>query len=267
MIARVCMKAGISTACYYPMRTEQALEHIVEAQAEACEIFFNAPSELDSSYIRRLNGILAGSNTKVRSVHPFTSGMEGLFFFSDYERRFWDGIEFYKQYFHAAASLGAEIVVFHGDHRHAERPLGLYADRYGRIMEEARKMGVILAHENVVRCVGYTPSFFTALRMQLPDAKFVLDVKQSIRAQVSPADMLDAMGNAVVHLHISDHNERSDCLPVGRGELDAPALFNQLDAYGFDQVALLEVYRDSYEDYNELSQSYHYMKALTMKYG
>ena len=44
-------------------------------------------------------------------VHPYTSFAEPNFFFSDYPRRFDDGLELYKQYFHASAEFGARFFV------------------------------------------------------------------------------------------------------------------------------------------------------------
>ena len=49
------------------------------------------------------------------SLHPFTSEMEQLFFFSDYERRIEDALEYYKYYFRFMNMTGA------GDIRAARR--------------------------------------------------------------------------------------------------------------------------------------------------
>lgn len=48
------------------------------------------------------------------SVHPFTCEIEQLMFFSEYERRINDILEYYKLYFQFMNIVGAKIFVFHG---------------------------------------------------------------------------------------------------------------------------------------------------------
>ncbi|MCQ4895808.1 sugar phosphate isomerase/epimerase [Anaerotruncus sp. DFI.9.16] len=250
------MLAGISTACFYPELTERGLSYIAGLGAQAAEVFFNAASELDDCYLRELRRTADGGGTRILSVHPFTSGLEPLLFFSDYRRRFADGIAFYQRYFHAANLLGAKLFVFHGDRRNTTRSRRFYFDRFAELCEAGRRMGVTVAQENVPRCAGYCPDFFTDMRAYLPGARFVLDIKQCVRAGYSPAEMADAMGEGLVHLHVSDHGARGDCLPLGAGELDLAALLGRVRGYGFDGGVMLELYRDSYGGYGELDDSY-----------
>ncbi len=49
---------------------------------------------------------------------------------------------------------------------------------------------------------------------------FTLDVKQANRLGIAPADMLDAMGDRLVHLHLSDFTAADDCLLPGAGCFD-----------------------------------------------
>ena len=250
------MIAGVSTSCLYPEKTEQALLCLGRMQIGAAEIFLNAPSEWEEPFVRELGKIAADHGIRILSLHPFISGLEPLLFFSDYERRLYDGIELYKNYFHAANLLGADILVFHGDRKESRRPIGFYAERFARLIEAGRAMGITVAHENVARCVGCAPGFFRALRGQLPQAKFVLDVKQCIRAGCSTEDMLEAMGDGVIHLHLSDHAPGRDCLPLGEGTMDLAALLKQMQAAGFDGNVVLELYRDNYGTYSQLADSY-----------
>lgn len=249
------MLAGISTACFYPELTEYALTCIANTRAQAAEVFFNAPSELKDPYLGELRKIADGGGTRVVSVHPYTSGLEPLFFFTDYKRRYQDGLEIYKRYFHAANVLGADILVFHGDRRESRIPLARCFDIFGEIMQVGKSMGVTVAHENVPRCAGWQPAFFKQLREYLPQARFVLDVKQCIRSQCSTEEMLKAMGKNLIHVHISDRDDTHDCLPIGMGTWNLPFFLKQLRAVEFDGAVLLEVYRESYEQYAELYES------------
>ena len=170
--------AGLSTACFYPELTERGLMFAASIGAQAAEVFFNAPSELTDSFVRELRRIADGSGTRILSVHPFTSGLEPLLFFSGYRRRFCDGVELYKRYFHAANLLGANLLVLHGDRRISQKPRSAYFDAFGELAGEGRAMGVTVAQENVPRCASYCPDFFRDMRQYLPDARFVLDIKQ-----------------------------------------------------------------------------------------
>ena len=51
------MNIGISTASYYPLETESALEEIGKSGIKTTEIFFNAESELKDSFIDILEDI------------------------------------------------------------------------------------------------------------------------------------------------------------------------------------------------------------------
>ena len=106
---------GISTSCFYPMETELALENAAELGIRDFEVHLSTFSELNDGYLKELNKILKHYGARVHSLHPFYSMLESAMFFSDYnERRFADGVEIYKQFFHAAAKLGAKYLVFHG---------------------------------------------------------------------------------------------------------------------------------------------------------
>ncbi|WP_147538994.1 sugar phosphate isomerase/epimerase family protein [Anaerotruncus rubiinfantis] len=250
------MLAGISTSTFYPELTENALRQLAVFGVQAAEVFFNSFSELEEGYVRELSRIAQDGDVKVLSIHPFMSGLEPLLFFSDYRRRFDDAVEFYKRFFHAANLLGAKILVFHGNRRESVRTWPEYFDLFGELMEAGQRMGVTVAQENVPRCQSYCPEFFKAMTDYLPEARFVLDTKQCIRAGYTALEMAQAMGDRVLHVHISDYDETHDCLPVGRGRLDLGALLQTLVGYGFDGGVLLELYRQNYGGYEELWESY-----------
>ena len=84
------MSVGISTACFYPAATEEALRCVAEAGAKVTEVFFNSPSELEPVFLRRLSSIASDNGIRIRSLHPFTSFAEGYILFSQYVRRFDD---------------------------------------------------------------------------------------------------------------------------------------------------------------------------------
>jgi len=108
------MLPGISTACFYPQYTEDALRTLAGHFPECVEVFINAACELEPEYLRSLRQIAEDAGIKIISLHPYTSGLEPMFFFSNYDRRYDEGLELYKKMSQAANLLGAGIIVFHG---------------------------------------------------------------------------------------------------------------------------------------------------------
>ena len=249
------MRIGLSTACYYPQPTEEALAAVVEGGADCTEIFFNAFSELTPAFLGQLQTILAGGRTQVVSIHPFTSGMEPMLFFGDYPRRMEDGLEMYKLYFQALATLGGRYLVLHGAYQKKTTSYAQYLEAYGRLDELAKSFGVRISQENVGRCMSSQPALFRALRQAFPDACFTLDLKQCLRCDYALEDFLDAMGPNLCHLHLSDADDRRDCLPVGEGSFDFASFLGRMHRAGYQGDGVLELYNHNYSQPDELWDS------------
>lgn len=257
------MKIGVSTACYYPLETEKAARILAQNGVAATEVFINTHSELERPYLLELKQILDAGGVEVLTLHPYTSGYEPMVLFSEYVRRFEDAREYYKRYFEAAAFLGAGAVVIHGGRPEGPLTDEEYIGRYLALNETAETFGVKIAHENASLFRGRSPAFLKKIKDALgPKAAFVLDLKQAIRAGQDWREFFRLLGGSIVQLHLSDHDEGSDCLPVGRGKMDWPSFFAGLKASGFDGGAVLELYRHSYGDYPELIAAYHKMCRL-----
>ncbi|HIQ58239.1 MAG TPA: sugar phosphate isomerase/epimerase [Candidatus Merdivicinus intestinavium] len=255
------MTFGISTSCFYPELTEKAAEWLAAARIPAAEVFFNAPSELAPAFLRKLRDTLDAGGTRVVSVHPFTSGLEPLLFFSEYRRRFEDGVEMYRRFFEAAAFLGASYVVLHGDRKEGKLPREEYFARYRALDEAAREHGVRLVQENVGRCRGGSAEFLAAMRKALPEALFVLDLKQARRAGEDPLALLRLLGKAVAHVHMSGCGPEGDCLPLHRGCFRPEEFLAELKRQGFSGAAVMELYREGYGEYGELAESVRILEA------
>ena len=87
------------------------MQQVTELGFPYAEVFFNARQELRPAFVRQLAAIARDGGTRVVSVHPFSSFMESSCIFGDYQRRFEDTIDIYKETCHAAALLGAQFVV------------------------------------------------------------------------------------------------------------------------------------------------------------
>lgn len=229
------------------------------------EIFFNTYSELRQDYLNNLKSILDTTGSSVKSIHPFTSGFESMMFFSDYDNRFTDSIEFYRRYFEAANHIGAKILVLHGQRDYLLSKLSEqeYFERYALLYEAGRHCGIQVAQENVNRFRSEDPGFIRRMRDYLGNGCcFVLDIKQAVRAGKDPFEMCDAMGDRLVHIHLNDNNEKSDCLLPGEGNMDYARLMNQLTEYGYSGDFIIEVYRTSIPKMEHLVESRHFVEQF-----
>ena len=256
------MLPGISTACLYPLPTEQSLEALARLRPACVEVFINAASELAPGFLRGLRTRADAAGVRIVSVHPYTSGMEHMFFFSDYDRRFDEGAEIYRRFYQAANILGADCIVFHGDHKFSPLPRQEYFARFGCLWEDARSHGVSLCQENVERCASHSAQFIAEMRKALPQAEYILDVKQAVRAGESVWDIAQAMGEKIKHVHISDHNESESCLPPGKGVFNIGKLLATIGKSGFSGGVIVELYGENFGDFVELSASFQHLSLL-----
>lgn len=248
---------GISSACYYPMQTEEAFGMLAKAQPKVCELFFNASSEIEQPFIRRLKDIADDGGFSVGSVHPFTSFAETNYFFSTYERRTLESIDVYKRFFQGAAYLGAKLFVLHGAVKGVELQPEFYAERFYRLSQAAKSEGLTLCQENVSRCLAGRTEYIRRLKKLLGDEiSFVLDIKQAHRAEEDPFEMAKAMGDRLKLVHVNDFDEDCDCLLPGKGAFDLKGFKATLDGIGYEGNFIIEVYRDNYGDYSEITESY-----------
>ena len=247
---------GISTACFYPLKTEQAARRLIERKISGAELFLNSQSELEKGYLKELRKTLDGGGCRVLSVHPFSSGFEAFLFFSEYERRFLDSLESYQRFFEAACILGAKIVVFHGDRKDGRLSEEAYFERYARLRDTAKAQGVVLAQENVGPGRSGSLDFLKRMRDYLGEVSFVLDIKQAIRGKEAPLQMAKALKDHIIHLHLSDHTAGKDCLPVGKGNFLFAPLLELFAGQNREVSAVVELYRESYREEEEIFTSY-----------
>ncbi len=262
------MKTGISTGCLYPMLTEDALRTMLSLGFDTFEIFFNSFSELEPDYLDRLRCMLEKNSARVVSVHPFTSSFESFLLFSNYERRFLDGVDFYDMYLRAAQRLGADKIVLHG--LNAEYASSLsdseYFRRFAIMQERAQCYGAELLQENVNKFRSRNTDFILRMAQEIPgNAAFVCDVKQAVRSGITPEAMARAMGDWLRHVHISDVGENSSCVLPGKGNYDLEGFLRNLISSGYNGDVMIEVYRFSYDKTEELKHSREYIDRLIDK--
>ena len=248
------MRIGISTANLYPMNIEDTFAHLQGQGATDTEIFVNTDSELTADFIAMMKSRADAAGLHIRSLHSYTSCFEPYMLFSQYERRFEDGLKVFAPIFRAAQAAGADYVILHGDRDPGALPAEQSIRRFERLYDLGQEYGVTLLQENVVRFRACRPEFVRAMRAQLGDkAQFVLDFKQCRRTGVPIPDMIDAMRGAIRHVHISDCTDTEDCLMPGAGQEDYPHLLRLLKDSGFDGTLVIELYRRNFDKISELS--------------
>lgn len=251
------MEAGISTACFYPEYVENAVLFLAENGARNIEIFINSDCELKKDFICDIKKKIDDFGIKVASLHPFTCGIEPMMFFTPYERRFYDILDYYKKYFNAMNILGGKIFVFHGNKPQNYFEDERYFERFAKLFETGREFGITVAQENVERCVSGKLSFLKKMADYLGDAaNFVLDVKQTVRSGENVFDYLNELGSKIIHVHYSENGRRGDCLPFGTGDFDRSAFLKKLKELNFHGSVILELYRENYSDYDFLIKNY-----------
>lgn len=249
------MSCGISTACFYPMETRQALAVVQKAGVAQTEIFLNTFSELEENFVLDLERQLAQNPVQITALHPFSCSMDPFFFATEYSKRMEDGLALYRQYFALCKRLGASVLVFHGDFLQTQYPFDLYCENIARLRDEGRKYGVELCQENVARCKCGMPEYIRKMRTFLrDDISFVLDVKQMRRVGATLPELLDAMRGKIRHVHLSDKTQTSDCAVPGVGDFDFNALYRTILAGQPDTppTAVVELYRGDFTDIDAL---------------
>ena len=256
------MLPGISTACLYPQLTEMSLEALTALRPACMEVFLNAEQELEPAFLQGLRARADASGVKIVSVHPHTSPMEPMFFFSRYPRRFEDGLAYYRRFYRAAGILGADSLVFHGDYTGSPITRDEYFPRFERLWQDAKNHGVSLCQENVARCTAGSAGFLAEMRRALPQVEYILDVKQAVRAGEDVFELANVMGERVKHVHLSDHNKMDDCLPPGKGTFNISKLLELIAKNGFSGGVIVELYGENFSDIVELSGSYQHLYTM-----
>ena len=257
------MQLGVSTSCYFPLETEESLAHLSAAGVRHAELFLNTLCETEPAFIAQLRAQCEADGMNIVAFHPFTSGMEPLYFASAYPRRVADGIKLYRKLFACAESLGAQIFTMHGDVKTNPVDFSYYCENFAALSEIATEYGLTLCQENVVRCKSGSVDNIRRMRQLLGDqVHFTLDVKQAVRSGEDPFDMLEAMAGRIGHVHLSDHTIQHDCLPPGKGDLDCAAFFRRLRATGFDGSVIVELYRENFAADQDLIDSLQYLRRF-----
>jgi sugar phosphate isomerase/epimerase len=226
---------ALSTASVYPEPTPAAFELAAELGYDGVELMvWNDPVSQDLAAVGRLS---REYGVPVLAVHAPCLAVT---------QRVWgsDPIGRIRRSVAAAAEWGAGTVVLHPPFRWQRRYAGLFADEVARAGETA---GVALAVENMfpivragVRSVPYAPGFDPT---DVGHEHYTLDLSHTAAAGVDALAMLDRMGSALKHLHLTDGSgaPRDEHLVPGRGTQPCAEVCQRIADSEFDGVVVLEI--------------------------
>lgn len=250
------MEIGISTACFYPMDTAQSLIRCGELGFHVCELFVNAFSELKRPYVKKLKQIAEHFGIRLYSAHMFTAALEGLLFFSGYERRLSDSLDLYRSCFEQLAYLGIGSLTLHGE-RQFVSPLGETdiehtVEVFHKLCGCGAPYGVQISQENVSWCRSSDPAYVHTVLKKVPELKFTLDLKQARRVSTNYHQYLDKIGSRVSNIHISDFDHQKSCMLPGKGLFDWSEFFETLEHIKYDRTLMIEVYSSDFKQDQEV---------------
>ena len=257
------MNLGISTSCLYPMNTEEALEILCEGGIERCEVFLNSERETTPQFAKKLKSIADAHSVKIVSAHPFSSFSETFMLFSEYERRFYETLDFYKRFFETASVMGADIAVIHGSLLPAKISNQEYFERFSKLVEAGKEFGIRVTPENVRKHLSESPDFLKEMKKALgSDFGLIFDVKQSVLAGYDPVEFAKAFAEDIIHIHISDHNSENACLPPSKGCFDFSKLFSVMNGANYNGSYIIELYRQNFGKPEELFDALAFLRNL-----
>ncbi len=250
------MQIGVSTASLYPLHVEDAFRELAVRGIKTVEVFANSTCEGGEPYISMIRDMAQENGISIPSFHPFSSPMESVFLFSTYDRRVEEMLTLYRGFFESMKKLGARIFVLHGAILSSKCTPEHYVKQFRMLAEIGKEYGVTVAQENVCYCLSGNIDFLKMMKKELGEyASFVLDLKQARRSKGDIFEYVDALGDRLIHCHVSDADADNDCLPVGKGCFDFTELYKRMSAYGFDGSYIVELYRQNYDSFDELKQS------------
>ena len=251
------MRLGLSSAAFYGYsETEDQAARVLAFPVDGVEVFLQTHQEYTADFGYFVRDTLG--DLPVLSVHPKGTQYEPELFGRSM-RQVEDAFAAFTGVCDAGQALGAKYYVFHGPGGGAFRIFPRYLNdlpgRFARMQEIAAGRGMEVLWENVCWCALRTPEDVAEVKALIPCAGFTLDVKQAFRADQPWADMLDAMGDSLKHVHVLDiRADGTMCLP-GEGTVDFPGLFKRLQKMGYQGDVILEPYATEARNSEALTRS------------
>lgn len=244
------LSLGVSSGAFFPTTpTEDVPRKAAELGIHTVELMLQSPGEYDPAFIEDLDARARDAGVTVRSVHTMLR-LHPLF--DPYARRVREGRELFDLGIQAAATLGADVLVWHGAKiDEVSEPEGW--ENFVRVSTELARAcgsaGVTLGLENVSYCALAKVRDVVRMATRMDEIGppeqigFVFDPFQAMRADANPFMILAAMGNRLANVHISDYSTTDSSLhhlPPGDGNLPWSALLRAIAGSGYTGPLIIE---------------------------
>lgn len=258
------MEIGVSTATLFLRAyNEDALPLLDGIDSRIAEIFLESFCEYTEDYARLLKSRLG--SLKVHSVHTLNTHFEPQLF-SINERARGDALKFFTEVVKSAKIFGADYYTFHGPMRFKKNSVfnryDEYVKRFNVLTDICNEYGLKLCLENVEWAIYGSVGFFDKIKDRCPELMTCLDIKQAKISGYNYRDYISEMGERIKTVHLSDFDENGKIVLPGYGKFDFKELFERLRDYGFNGNMLIEVYKESFNDVKEISQSLKYLRNI-----
>ena len=263
------MRTGVSTASLFlRANNEDALPILDRLGVKNVEVFLTSFSEYGSEFAEFLN--TRKGSLSVNSVHDLNTEFEPQLF-NAHPRVKADAYAWLGKVMESAKTLGSPYYTFHGASRVKRSSRIPENDNFSRMIEGFDEVlrfchghGVQLCLETVEWSTYNRPGVFKALAEELPTLKGVLDIKQARISEYPYEAYLEEMGERLAYAHVSDYGAHGMCLP-GKGNFDFDTFVKRLKDVGFDGALIIEVYKDDYNEIEELKHACDYLDEVLYK--
>ena len=264
------MQVGVSTASLFMRKyNEDALPLLNDLGVSCAEVFLTSFSEYGTEFGNLLASKKGG--LKINSVHALNTEFEPQLF-SAHPRVQQDAYMWAEKVLQAANALQAPYYTFHGTTRMKKAARTGKNDDFPsmikgfeRLTEFCQNRGVTLCLENVEWSTYNRIGVFKTLSAAIPNLRGVLDVKQARISGTPYQEYLNEMGEKLAYVHISDIDEQEKIRLPGQGKFDFHELISRLKDVGFDGALLIEVYKDDYQNVEELKTSCDFIREILDK--
>lgn len=259
------MEIGISTACFYPQKTEDAIDIIFGLGFRRIEYFINSEYEYNLHFASEQRKKLNALGIAVNSVHSYTTAFEHYLMFSEYSRRRSEGKRIFSDVVRTASALGAKIITFHGITKFLSNvPDKVCLNVYSELIDIAQQHRITIAQENVSYCRSADTKYLSLLRdtFSADELMFTLDIKQAVRADTNVYDYIDIMAGRIANIHINDNDRLHPCLLPGEGSFNYETFFSVLKNSGYMGNFIIEVYSQNFKNNSQVLKSKKFLENL-----
>jgi sugar phosphate isomerase/epimerase len=261
---------GMSTASFFMnLYNEDAIIQIGKMGIKNIEVFFAAGSEYEQSYVYDLKKRADEFGINIYSIHALTTQFEPQMF-SSHKRQKDEAYDVYKKVLRAGQILDADVFVFHGPNNiKIAKTLNINyeytANRIDEAANLAKDYGIKFSYETVHWCWYAKPDFPAKLNefITSDNLYYTLDIKQAAQSKFSPCEYIDGMLGRLANIHICDFlvSEELGIVPKlpFNGSYDFSKLRQKLVDIDYQGGMILEVYRNNYENYEQLNINYQKM--------